>query len=189
MLKKMMLLAVSAAALVAFSVPAAQANGPVFNTETEEFEGFLHFHREETGTLPTGVFGCEVTISVTGGGNTTAEVTEFTPTTETCKGEGLFTGCQLVTHHANVPFSVHSNTDHSLTVEKEGGNVTMLNAYSGCVFGVPGAHLEFESVSVVPHPTEGPISTLTVHGTTTNGGITATGTLHAETGKALTLTT
>jgi hypothetical protein len=186
MLKKMMLLAMAVGALIAFAAPAAAQAQLTFNNATEEFEGVLEFHRPAPPI--TGTFACNVTVVVTSTGGTDAEVTEFAPTTEECEGTGLFAGCELVGDASNVPFTATANTE-DIVVTKPGGDITIANVYSGCAFGIPGSHLEFGEVTAEASLTgNGGIEALTISGISTAGGVTASGTVLAETDHALTLT-
>jgi len=189
-LKKMLLVAGMALTAIAFAAPAAQAQ-LTFNAAEESYEGTLQFHRPAGvgGVPPTGVFHCnEVTVKVVSPGGTDASVTEFKPTTATCAGEagGLFQGCVLKEDTSNIPFTA-TTTATDINVTKPGGDIDIHNKYEKCAFGITESTISFGSVTVVPDPGTGPISTLTVSGTTTAGGITASGTLHAEDGEALEL--
>jgi opacity protein-like surface antigen len=185
MLKKMMLLAVSAAALVAFAVPASASaatdwthNGSVVGNNvdlTESFEGFLSF---DTGI---GSFGCDVTVKLTVTGPTSAEITEFNPTTASCVGTGMLVTCHLANDTSNVPWTVTNGTGN-VSITKSGGNVTVFNEYKGgeCPLGAS-SDLQFASITATPEIEEGKITELTISGTSTVG-VPATGTVFPEAG-------
>jgi hypothetical protein len=183
MIKKMMLLASALAALVAFAVPATASadswadNGVALGAGvdiTQNYEGFLQFN-----TGPGGVFGCEVTITITTNGPSAAQVTKFSPTTETCVGTVAFEGCKLIADKSNVNFSIN-NAITPLVVTKPEGRITIHNEYQAgtCKGGQTTSHLEFNSVNAAVEGTN-PINKLTISGTAING-VTAAGSLVPE---------
>jgi len=183
-LKKMLLLASMALAVVAFVAPAAaQAEQHEFNEATESYEGVLQF---STTSPAPGTFKCAVTVSINAKGGTTAEVEEFTPTTSTCVGEGLFSGCVLKEHTSSVPFTAHTTLTNDITVTDEPGDIVIHNFYEKCAFGITTTILEFPSVTAVPNPTTGSVQTLTISGESTTG-VKASGTVTAEGEGAITL--
>jgi hypothetical protein len=145
MFKKMMLLASMALAAVAFAVPASASalewtdNGAAFEgTASDTLSGFISFGNPEAKQTK---FGCvsHAGFSVTGG-STTGSLTSFTPTTGTCKGEGAFTGCELVEDVTTIPAGtqIHITGPNSATVtapESEGvaEPIVIHNVYNaGC---------------------------------------------------------
>jgi hypothetical protein len=166
MLKKMMLLAGMALAVVAFAGPASASAAewihnvegeevPAVSGESEDFTGFAKF---EVTVLEGTSFGCVVHAHVVLGGGSTANVTGFEITTSTCVGEGLLAGCELSADQpTNLPWTVAINpTDFSIA------NVTLDNRFKeGCFFEE--AQLKFPSITAVPNNrTE--ITTLTLSG-------------------------
>jgi hypothetical protein len=160
-LKKILMLSSMALAAIAFAAPAASAELPTWTHDHEfiegsekveqSFEGHLSFHRP-----PFGTFGCDVTATVVAKAGTTATVTKFEPTTETCTGVGAFAGCVLTHDTANVPWDAHVNgtkdnetNSAPLSVTKDDDDVTITNVYHGCaVPQITHTHLEFEQVEV-----------------------------------------
>jgi hypothetical protein len=145
MFKKMMLLASMALAAVAFAVPASASalewtdNGSAFEgTASDTLTGFFGFGNPEPGKTK---FGCVVHFgfSVTGG-STTGSLNSYTPTTATCKGEGAFTGCELVEDATTIPAgtAIHITGTNSATVtapevEEEIQPIVLHNVYNaGC---------------------------------------------------------
>jgi hypothetical protein len=191
-LKKMTLLASMALALVAFAAPAAaQAEGPTIEG-VGRYEGTLFF-KVLLGPAAGSEFEChQVTVELVGNNppDTTATVTKFNPTTATCTGTGVFTNCTLNGDHNNLPWIAHSDTEHALTVTKPNGDITVKNTYDGVGCTQTESHIEFGSVKVTPGQTEGEITSLSVHGVTTNTAVTAGGTVSKEPNEpAITLTT
>jgi hypothetical protein len=191
-LKKTTLLASMALALVAFIAPAAaQAEGPTIEG-TGRYEGTFSF-KVLLGPAAGSEFEChQVTVELVGNvpPDTTATVTKFNPTTSTCTGTGIFTNCTLAGDHNNLPWIAHSDTDHTLTVTKPEGDITIKNTYDGAGCTQTESHVEFGSWKVTPAETEGEITSLSVHGVTTNTAVTTAGTLHKEPNEpAITLTT
>ena len=195
MLKKMMLFATTAAAIAAFAVPASASAADVWTddhvelgegeTAAQPFEGFLQF-----SAAPFGTFGCEVTVVVEAEGPVSGTVTEFSPTTETCVGTGIFYDkCKLAGHSTNINdgWEIDVSTTPA-TVTRPGGNVTIRTAYASCPSGATGSHLEFASIAVTPTlNAEGTIVSLSIAGTATNGAI-ASGTVYPEIAPTLGLT-
>jgi hypothetical protein len=179
-LKKMLLLASMALAAIAFAAPAA-AQALEFNEATESYEGVLAFSTESPAP---GSFECEVTVSIVSEGGNTAEVEEFTPTTSTCVGKGLFTGCVLKAHSSSEPFIGHI-TGSDITVTDEPGNIVIHNEYEKCAFGITETNLEFQSVTAIPTPATGPIHELDISGLSTSKTVIASGSVTAEDGEAL----
>jgi hypothetical protein len=172
-LKKMLLLATMALAVVAFAAPAAaHAEQHEFNEATESYEGPLKFTAAGVGS-----YECQVTVSINAEGGTTAEVEAFTPTTSTCVGTGAFTGCKLKEHTSSVPFTAHTTETNDLKITDEPGNIVIHNVYEGCL--VPETTLEFAEVTATPNPTTGPIHSISISGTSTSG-VVASGTVTAE---------
>jgi hypothetical protein len=188
MLKKITLLAMAVGALVAFAAPASALaatdwthNGSVVSEPvdlTETFEGELRFFAGVSDS-----FGCQVTVKATVTGPTSAELTEFNPTTSSCSGTGKFAGCVLIADSNNAPWTV-TNGATTLSVTKTGGNVTVFNEYeAGCSEAT--SHLEFTSVTVTPTLNgSGVITKLTISGTATNGAV-AAGSVEPEVGTTL----
>ena len=196
MLKKMMLLAMSVGALVAFAAPASASAADVWTdwngaehatleegqTAEQAFEGVLSF----SANSPLGVstFSCNVTVLVEAEGPAGGQITKFAPTTGSCSGNKIFTGCELVGDSNNGPWNIDVSTTPA-TVTKSGGNVTISNTYSNCAFGLTGSHLEFTSVSVTPTLNgEGTITSLAISGTSTSGAV-ASGSVEPEEGLTL----
>lgn len=184
MLKKMMLLAGMALAVVAFAGPASASaatwvhwNGEEQETVSEITEDFTGFAKFEVTPAPGNNFGCEVHVHLsgtTGAGGAQGQVTAFEVTTETCVGEGAFGTCTLVADNSSVPWEVDvSSTDFTIT------NVEIENEYANC--SIPPSHLVFGSITATPNnPTK--INCLTISGTGVNNGttpVTATGELCA----------
>jgi hypothetical protein len=189
MLKKMMLLAMAVGALVAFAAPAV-ASADVWTddgvaleeeqTAVQAFEGELSFSIK---TPFPSTFGCQVTVLIEAEGPSGGRVTSFSPTTETCAGNGVFTGCKLVGDSNNGPWNIDV-TNTPATVSASSGNLTILNVYSSCAFGLTGSHLEFPSVTVTPTQSGGRITALAISGEATNGAI-ASGSVTPEEGPTL----
>jgi hypothetical protein len=175
-LKKMLLLATAALALVAFAAPAAQAEQHEFNEATESYEGVLTI---TVASPASGQLHCEVTMSLSAEGGTTAEIEQFTPTTSTCVGTGLFTGCVVKEHTTSVPFLVHTTLNNDLTIDDPPGNVVLHYMYEKCIAGITSTSLEFSSLTANPNPTTGAIHELTINGTSTTG-VTISGVVTAE---------
>jgi hypothetical protein len=170
MLKKMMVLAM---ALAALAVPAsasadswADAGTPIEAGAdiTQPYEGFLQFN-----TGPTGIFGCDVTVTITTEGPHVAEVTKFSPTTSTCVGTGAFKGCVLVKDTSNVPWDIN-NIATPLVVTKLGGNPTIHYEFKekSCAAAQTTSHLEFAQINLAVEGTN-PITKLTFSGKSTSG--------------------
>jgi hypothetical protein len=181
MLRKLVMFTSAAAAFVALAAPvAAQATGPKISG-TEAFEGYIHFE-VKLGPAAGSTFGCEVTVTASGEAvsTTTANITRFDHTTESCTGTGIFTDCTLKEDFTNVPWVAHSGTDHTLIVTKPNDDITFKYVYDGPGCPVAGLHIEFGSVKATPDPTEGAISTLAFAGANTGSSVTLKGTVHAE---------
>ena len=151
---------------------------------TQSFKGFLDFTLKEVpGLTKHGVFGCEVTATITAVGPSGGTVTKFDPVTNSCVGEGFFNECELVNDVSTVPWTVDLKpTDIDVT------NIKITNTYANCESGVGGSVLEFGSVTITPHLEGGLIKELTVSGTSTNTLVTATGTLGLDGAATLGLT-
>jgi hypothetical protein len=187
-MRKLMILmaAVAALGVMAVSASAASAantewtdNGTVVKNGvdlTQTFEGPLQFAVAGVGT-----FGCETTVKATVKGPMTAEITEFNPTTATCKGTGAFVKCTLEVDKANVPWTI-TNGAATLTVTKTGGNITITNTYGPCPLKSP-LPLEFASITITPAGTN-PITSLSISGTSTSGFV-ASGSVTPESTKTL----
>jgi hypothetical protein len=138
MFKKMMLLASTALAAVAFAVPASASalewtdNGSAFpGTASDTLSGLITFGNPAPGQIK---FSCVVHagFSVTGG-TTTGSLSSYTVTTETCVGGGSLANCTAVADSATVPAgtAIHITGTNSATVtapvhsaEEEEGVVT-----------------------------------------------------------------
>jgi hypothetical protein len=178
-----MLLTAALAALVGLAVPAV-ASADKWADEgilleagqriKQSYEGFLGFN---TGV--TGSFGCDVTITITTYGPNEAQVTSFSPTTETCVGTVAFKGCKLIKHSSDVPWNV-SNVSTPLSVTKAAGNLITHSEYEkgSCAGKQTTSHLEYASISAAVEGTS-PITKLTFSGTSIPG-IPITGSLSAE---------
>jgi hypothetical protein len=196
MIKKMMLLALAVGALVALAVPAMASadqwtydGAPIGLGEEvqEEYEGFLSFTTPPPAVPVHSTFGCEVTVvvQVTGTEDETghAFVTQFSPTTGTCVGTGVFTNCKLKADSSNPPWTVDINaTDLTVT-----GTVEINNTYESCPSGITGSKLGFVDTTVTTaNGANGGISTLTIDNFLSENGFTrANGSVHAETGGRL----
>lgn len=179
-IKKMLLLAGMALAVVALAGPASASAEPltwldnheVLGAEehaTEEYEGPARFFGAGEDS-----FGCEVTVVLTAEGGHTGTITKFEPTTETCTGTGAFAGCELANHSASTPWDVDVTTTDLVVTD-----VTIHNEYDEAC-AVETTHLEFPELTAVPDENT-TISTLTVSGFATSGAF-GFGELHAETG-------
>lgn len=168
---------ISCAALLALALPsfasATQGLSGSFNEATEEFEGTLKLEIEN-GPLEGNRFQCETTAVLSSEGEAAAEIIDFTITTQTCESTSpMYSGCQIVGDEWSVPF-----------IEE----TTVKYHFQECVFGFTLIHLEFTNLSFNPEPEMGPISTLTVTGTSkSEPAFTLSGTLHAETDEELEL--
>jgi len=176
MLKKMMLLAVAAAALVAFVVPAS-ASADVWTdnhntleegqTANQSFEGVLKFFAG-----PTTTFACNVTVEIEAEGPSGGRVTKFNPTTTECEGTGGFAGCELEADSSNISEGWNINIASTpILVTASSGNITIHNEYAGCA--APDTDLAFTSITVTPTQVEGTITKLSISGTATNGAVAA----------------
>ena len=186
-IKKMLLLASMALAAVAFAVPAtASAKTDVWTADGETlgpgeeatagFEGFLAFTTPQPAVPVHSTYGCQVTVAINAVGEAGGTVEAFNPTTGTCEGTGVFTGCKLKEHTTNPPWNINvATTPGSVT-----GPITIHNIYEGCGFGSPTSHLVFNAVSVEPTVIGGDL-TFTVAGIATNGVTTALGSVSQET--------
>jgi hypothetical protein len=163
MLKKMMLLAVAAAAIAAFAVPAsASASGMFFDegeaiTEPieEEFTGPISFL---TGL---GGFSCQshpVLELDTNGGT----VLDLGITTSTCAGSGALAGCTLANDKLDEPLP--NVTPTAATIDIEG--LVLTNTYGGtCPLSGTNSTLTFNTSPLVATPNNpAAISTLTISG-------------------------
>ncbi len=138
MFKKMMLLALAAAALVAFAVPAsASAANEWIGNHEDTLTGKLSFGNPAAGQTK---FGCETNTTLdVFGGTSTGEVTAFTPTTATCSGEGAFAGCTLTKDETTLPtvlgtsqVKVHITAATTMKLTTPPGNPIVLhNTYGG----------------------------------------------------------
>jgi hypothetical protein len=150
MLKKMTLLVGLALAAIAFAVPAS-ASAQVWNgTHEDSLTGFLAFGNPAAGQTK---FGCVVHISVeVEGGTDTGAISSFNRTTETCVGEGAFTGCELVEDET---------TGLPATFTLTGTNEATMSNAGVVIHNVYDAACPIESSTLtVPH--------LTMSGTNTN---------------------
>jgi hypothetical protein len=208
MLKKMMLLAISVGALVAFAVPATASATDVWtdwnglkhqtlgggNTANQAFEGLIVF----TTGLPLPVesgFGCQVTVEIRAVGPSGGKVTKFNPTTKECVGTGIYDGCTLKGDTTNIRTEEEEEffdrwsinvSETPATVTNTIGNLTFHYIYEGCPSGVTGSHLEFASISVTPTlNVDGTITALSLSGTATNGATKISGTVTPEAGLTL----
>jgi len=176
MLKKMMLLAVSVAALAAFAIPASASAANTHWTDNDvvvgsgvnisaPFEGKLQF------AAGASTFGCEVTTIINVTGPTSASITKFEPTTSTCAGTGAFAKCTLKAHTNNAPWSI-TNSLTSLSITKPEGNVTIKNEYDGEGCLVASSHLEFTKITATPTLNAGgTITSIAISGTSTAGAV------------------
>jgi hypothetical protein len=182
MIKKTMLLAMAAAAIAAFAIPASAsaytnwtANGVTLGAEetaVETYEGFLTFTTPTPAVPVHSTFGCQVTAKIHVEGNT-GKVTQFSPTTSTCEGTGVFAGCKLKSDTSTVPWTTHfTPTDIDVTAVK------FTNAYEGCA--VAGSELEFPSITMIPTLSPKRILSWHVSGTASNKVTVASGTVTAE---------
>ena len=125
-----------------------------------------------------------MTSKVEGNGTTVGVVETFEPTTTSCLGTGVFTGCELVADQSNAPFTATTTAAGDIVLtDDEPGNITILNGYNNCLFGVLGSHLELAEVTATPtvsgsNPHN--VDTLHVHGLTANGSAITSGILHKE---------
>jgi hypothetical protein len=197
MLKKLMLLAMAVGALVALAAPAAASaahqwtddGAPIAEgTEaSESYEGRLQFTSSSPPLPVHSTFGCDVTTTVvaTGTENGTghAEVTAFNPTTSTCTGTGVFTGCKLINDVSNPSWTVDINAANTpsfagdLTIT---GPVTITNTYAeGCPAG-GGSELTFNNITANTTSNATGIQSISISGPATNGFTVASGTVNAE---------
>jgi hypothetical protein len=188
MLKKMMLLASLALAVVAFAAPAsASAQGTLFDGTTPIPTG-NHITLETTGVISFDVpelassFGCNSHPKVTlvSGHPSTGTVEAFNITTSECAGTGLLEGCVLANDTTNKPAVDVSATVLTIT------NIEINNVFAeGCI--VPGSKLTFPAVVATPDNTKS-ISSVKVSGNgvddVTGLLIEATGTLNIAGGAA-----
>jgi hypothetical protein len=149
----------------------------------EEYEGFLSFTTPPPAVPIHSTFGCEVTVvvQVEGTENETghAEVTQFSPTTGTCVGTGVFTNCKLKADSSNPPWTVDINaTDLTVT-----GTMEINHTYESCPSGITGSKRGFVDTTVTTtNGANGGISTLTIDNFLAENGFSHTnGSLHAET--------
>jgi hypothetical protein len=185
MLKKMMLLAVAAAAIAAFVVPASASadvwtnGGAVLEgeeTANQSYEGVLTFNAGEA----VGTFGCQVTVEIEASAGSLGAITKFNPTTSTCSGTKAFSGCVLKKDTSSIASGWHiSIVSTPFTVTASSGNLTIHNEYEGCAGGQTTTHLEFKSVTATPEVVGGIIQKITISGFATNG-VFASGVLTAE---------
>jgi len=134
MLKKMMLFASMALAAIAFAVPATASalewthEGAKFaGTAEDTLSGKISFGNPEAGKTK---FGCIAHAGVSAnGGLPTGSVTSFTPTTETCEGEGLFAGCELVSDSTTgLPAGISITGTNTLTLSN--ATIVIHNEYN-----------------------------------------------------------
>jgi hypothetical protein len=180
MLKKMMLLAGMALALVAFAGTASASAASWVHWTTiegveehttieafeEDFTGFAQFAAE---AAPANNFGCVVhahLVASTVNGEAHGEITSFEVTTETCKGEGAFAACKLKADSSTVPWTVDVNTS-DLTIT----GVGITNQYEGEKCPFTGSSLSFPEITATPDPEATRINCLTLEGKGLNGGI------------------
>ena len=182
MLKKMMLLATAVAAIAAFAIPASAsatdvwlANGETLGAEetaTQSYEGLLEFTAPSVGS-----FGCEVTLTIMAEGPSGGTVTTFAPTTSSCSGTGVFSGCKLVHHTSNIAkgwkvdiSATGGVTPASITIP--GAFMTFSHVYEGCM--VPSSSLSFASITLTPTlGFEAEVEHFHMHGVSTSGATTA----------------
>jgi hypothetical protein len=120
-----------------------------------------------------------VTIKLTVTGPTAAQITEFNPTTSTCKGTGAFTKCTVIGDKANVP----------LTVENDATVLTFKNLIITYTYGpnavecplVGSPAMTFPVTTVTPNQAGAPlvITSVAMVSTATSGAI-ASGSLVPE---------
>jgi hypothetical protein len=198
MLKKMMLLAISVGALVAFAVPATASATDVWTNNdstlvgsaNQSFEGVLQFTTPSPPLPVHTTFGCRVTVEIEAVAPSGGKILKFARTTSECEGTGVFTGCVLKEDFTNIEieeeevFIKNWNIDVSTTpatVKANTGNLTIHNVYVGCLSGLTTSHLEFPSISVTPTlNAQGTITKLDIHALATNGVTTTFGTLTPE---------
>lgn len=134
MFKKMMLLASMALAAVAFAVPASASafewtdeGAPVEGEAPTTASGFLSFGNPAPGQNK---FGCVVDVGITAEEAGAGKLTEFSPTTSTCKGEGpAFAKCSLKEDSiTGLPATVTITGTNTLTIN---GTLVLHNVYSG----------------------------------------------------------
>ena len=184
MLKKMMLLAVSVAALAAFAIPASASAASTHWTDndvvvengvniTAPFEGKIQF------TAGKSTFSCEVTTKILVVGPTTALVTSFAPTTSSCIGTVAFENCTLKAHSNNAPWTIVNN-DANLTILKPESKITIKYEFDGTGCLVPSLHLEFSNITATPTlNANGTITSIAISGTSTTG-VVASGSVAPE---------
>ncbi|HWM63895.1 MAG TPA: hypothetical protein VNP96_07905 [Solirubrobacterales bacterium] len=178
-LKRIMLVASMALALVAVAAPAsASANWlkhhkPITQNEHIEVEGVLGF------AIPgVASYRCEIDITATlFAGTTTGEIDTFDITTNKCVGEGGLQACTLKGDHTfDLPWEMHVETNEAGEPDITITDVTITNTYNDNTPNCPvhDSTVIFPAVTATPdNPTT--MSTLTVSGTGA-GGIQAFGT-------------
>lgn len=151
MLKKMMLLAGMALAVIAFAAPASASalewtddNAPFEGTIEDTLSGKISFGNPAVGATK---FGCIAHAGVTFEGGTGADegtgwLDSFVPTTSTCVGEGSFAGCSLSEHETTIPrdangkslAKIHIVETNKVTLTTPAGNpIVIHNVYNaGC---------------------------------------------------------
>jgi hypothetical protein len=158
MVKKMMLLAMAAAAVAAFAVPATASASGMFYHEGESFEGAI----KETFAGPIGFatgfggFDCnayaEVDMETNGGTVTSLEID-----TETCTGTGALAACTLVEDEVT---KLGTLTPTAADIDIQ--NVEITNTYGGMC---PLTHSTITATAVTATPDNpAAISTLTLSG-------------------------
>jgi len=189
-IKQISLLVASVLAMVVLVVPAsASAQTTLTHNDvhvsgsvdyTQSFEGFIDFTlKEVAGLTKHGVFGCEVTVTVTVTSPTSAELIKYQLTTQTCEGEGFYDNCSLMSHSSTVPWALDVTAS-----DLEVTNAKVTTSYTGCTSGVVGSTIEFAKITLIPHLDEqGTIETLTLSATSTNTLVTTTGELHLHEGE------
>lgn len=164
MFKKMMLLAMAIAAVVAFAAPAMASASRIVDTETGlPAPAGTHLHYTGAAAFSTEVGGVaceEVTATIELESAETGKVVSFVPNTATCESSGALTGCQLSAIDSAFGWGVHTNgTDLKLT------EVSFVDTFEPAEF-CPVVSLSFSEMTVVL--TNSPsLDTLDVSGTGT----------------------
>jgi hypothetical protein len=195
MFKRIAIVASLALAAVALAVPTAASAQQLTwthdhvllgeNDEVEQhLEGRLKF---AAAGAENNNFSCVVTVTLVAEGEHHGTVTKFEPTTETCIGEGAFTGCTLTSHNSDVPWTVETTGTSLRITDDVAGDMTVQNVYHGCALGIPGSHLDIGAAIVTPDQTgEGTTietATVTAVGVSTpSTNIVVTGELHLHEG-------
>jgi hypothetical protein len=165
MIKKTMLLAMAAAALVAFMAPAgASAEGmffhegnPIEEPIEEEFSGSFGF-ASGLGGISCGTHPV-VEIDTNGG-----TVLDLGITTSTCIGSGAFAGCTITSHKMDEPLPTLTPT--ASTIDINGLVVTYTYGGSCPLSGTSATHTFKSPLVATPNNPEA-ISTLSLSGVVT----------------------